>query len=302
MKIAVLISTYNGEKYLRKQLDSIIRQKGCDVEIYIRDDGSKDSTMQILDEYKAKGLIQVYHESNSNNLGPAKSFLYMLHNIKGYQYYAFSDQDDLWDSDKLEIAIHSLESIQKPALYCCNARIIDENDNTNGEFAYRKKNSITLANEVCMGGALGCTMVMNSQLASIIQSNSIPSKMIMHDCFIQAVCGAIGGKTIFDMKSHMGYRQHGANVVGVKTGKLNGLKYRINFLLSPRKVSIADQCQEILDLYHESIPLKNIEFLQMVANYKTNTIKRIKLSLNKDLYIQGIDNIFIRLSLLLGKR
>ena len=125
MKIAVLMSTYNGHKYLDKQLKSIAEQTVVNhLTLYIRDDGSKDDTFDIIDKWKNKINIVLYKEKNA---GPAMSFwqLLMKSEVKA-DYYAFCDQDDVWDKDKIEKGIEKLKgSIQ---LYACNCRIIDEKD------------------------------------------------------------------------------------------------------------------------------------------------------------------------------
>ena len=98
MKVLVLMSTYNGEKYLREQIDSILGQRGVEVSLLVRDDGSTDATLTTLDEYKESGRLDYYC---GNNLGPARSFMHLLQNAPASDFYAFSDQDDKWMDDKL---------------------------------------------------------------------------------------------------------------------------------------------------------------------------------------------------------
>ena len=124
--ILVLMSTYNGEKYLKEQIDSILAQKNVEVTIRVRDDGSTDGTIRILEEYQKCGKLNWY---SSTNMGPAKSFLDLVYNAPlKYDYYAFCDQDDYWKEDKLYKAIERLEHFDdKPALYHCELEIVDEN-------------------------------------------------------------------------------------------------------------------------------------------------------------------------------
>ena len=94
MKVAVLMSSYNGEKYIRPQIDSILAQEGnFELSLFVRDDGSTDKTQAILQEYAQKRKLTWY---TGNNLGPARSFMDLLKKCKGFNYYAFADQDDYW--------------------------------------------------------------------------------------------------------------------------------------------------------------------------------------------------------------
>ena len=93
-KVQVLLSTYNGEKYLKEQLDSIIAQKGVDVHILARDDGSKDDTIKILEGYENIDIIK------GSNIGVCKSFFELINKSGEYDYYSFADQDDVWDCDR----------------------------------------------------------------------------------------------------------------------------------------------------------------------------------------------------------
>ncbi len=92
--IVVLMSTYNGEKYIREQLDSIFNQEGIDVKVVVRDDGSKDTTHAILDEYKKTHELVWY---TGENLKSARSFMDLIYQAPESDYYAFADQDDYWD-------------------------------------------------------------------------------------------------------------------------------------------------------------------------------------------------------------
>ena len=114
-KVLVLMSVYNGGKYLAVQLESIASQEGIDVSLYIRDDGSKDNSETIIREYAEKLSIFYYRE---NNIGPAGSFMRLIELAEDkYDYYAFSDQDDFWEKDKLYTAVRQLKDEHKrPAL------------------------------------------------------------------------------------------------------------------------------------------------------------------------------------------
>ena len=118
MKVCVLISTYNGERFLEEQIASIIAQKGVEVDILVRDDGSSDMTCSLLERWQKEGKLKWY---KGENLGFARSFMNLLKTASGYDYYAFCDQDDIWLEDKLQRAVAALEKIEdKVKLYCSN--------------------------------------------------------------------------------------------------------------------------------------------------------------------------------------
>ena len=125
-KVAVLMSTYNGEKYLREQIDSILAQEGVDVTLYIRDDGSSDSTIEIINEYLTKtNRIKFYI---GENIGVGNSFMQLVYDCpEDYDYYAFSDQDDIWLTEKMQVAVDSLKEYSNPFLYCSNQILVDKN-------------------------------------------------------------------------------------------------------------------------------------------------------------------------------
>ena len=155
-KVNVLMSTYNGERYLKEQLDSILNQIGVEVDLLVRDDGSTDDTIKILEDYKKNNLLDWY---SGSNLKPAKSFMDLLKNSKKSDYYAFADQDDYWEPIKLQNALKRLEknTSNNGKLYMSVLNVVDENL----KFLYKSKipSKVTLKNEMIKNYATGCTMV-----------------------------------------------------------------------------------------------------------------------------------------------
>ena len=119
--VLVLMSTYNGEKYLREQLDSILKSTGVEVNVLVRDDGSTDSTVDILKEYTSSGKLSYYVDKN---VGPAQSFRNLVEACdKNYFAYAYADQDDIWGEEKLFVAVSEISDAEKekvgPILWYC---------------------------------------------------------------------------------------------------------------------------------------------------------------------------------------
>ncbi len=300
-KIIVLMSTYNGEKYLRQQIESILNQKDCMIELFVRDDGSSDTTINILDEYRELNQLSWY---SGEKLGAAKSFYDLLLRASGCEYYAFADQDDIWDEDKLYNAINALKKYEsEPAIYYSNARITDEHGNDVGINTYKVKQNVNFEGFVCSGGALGCTMVLNRKLRQIAINGGMPDKIIMHDDYLTSLNLSLEGRVIYDHAPHMSYRQHNNNVIGIPTNLKQAIQSRYQTFVTPVKVSIAEQTFDIIERFNELIPHKNIKFLYKVAHYRNKLLNRVYLAFHfKTKYVSLKSSVYIRLGLLCGKR
>lgn len=301
MKIAVLMSTYNGEKYLVKQISSIINQQGSFIiDLWVRDDGSSDKTKKILTWYEKKGKLKWYE---GNNIGPAQSFLYLIKHCTNYDYYAFADQDDYWKPNKLLNALEKLSRNNGPQIYFSNALLVDDKLNSLGRNVYKKKPSIDFKTITCAGGILGCTMVFNKELAYYIQKKDLPEFVIMHDFYIAELCSAIGGKITYDKYPSMMYRQHSNNVIGVSKGIKKTIKERFQDIFSKPIVCIDVQAQEILNLYEKEISEDNVIWLKRISRYRSNFICRLLLACSRQTrYINNNMSLKYRLTILLGNR
>lgn len=279
-KIAVLMSTYNGEKYLRAQIDSILNQKGdFNLCLIVRDDGSKDNTQNILEEYRSSGKLEW---CSGENVKTALSFLTLIKNNPGYDYYAFADQDDYWDDDKLQIGLDILKrKNEMPTLYFCNTEYVDKDLASIGGKTYNRKPQLDFFSVLLAPGFLGCTMIFNAKLAEIIQVRDLPSKASMHDSFLAKVCLSNGGEIIYDPTSHMKYRQHGGNVIGSTKGKFDAIKRRIGTINKKNDIGVAEDAHEILLLYSDNIGRNKKEWIEQLARYKEGVMNTIRLALSR---------------------
>ncbi|MDE6189347.1 MAG: glycosyltransferase family 2 protein [Clostridia bacterium] len=215
--VAVLLSTYNGEKFLKEQLDSILNQSGVAVELFIRDDGSKDSTLEMLATYVEK--FNNIHLLIEENVGVGNSFMKLLYSVgSGYDYYSFADQDDIWEENKLFEAVTMLAQSDK-VLYASNQECVDKYGNSLG-LRYGIDSAIHLdAIAILEKNTLaGCTMVFKGDFYDIITNiNCRPSEELLrnriHDVWL-AMTASINGGIIYDERSFIKYRQHENNVVG----------------------------------------------------------------------------------------
>ncbi len=219
-KIAIFMSTFNGERYVGKQLESLAKQNTeSEIDLYIRDDGSTDKTDEIINYWKRK--INIYYYKGKN-CGPAKSFweLFLNDDIQA-DYYAFCDQDDIWDSDKIEVAIKHLKG--DTHLYASNCRIIDQDDNLIEKRRIEKSPGFLVQQLFVCGATQGCSMVFTKELRDFIFSKKI-SCVPMHDLIV-LLYSASFGRVYWDNEPHFSYRYHANNVVAKGNKKMITRKY-----------------------------------------------------------------------------
>ena len=217
-KVCVMLSAYNGEKYLPRQLDTLAAQTGVDMRLYVRDDGSKDSTSRILREYRDRGVIDKIIEDGKGNLGFADSFYTLVREADpDCDYYAFCDQDDEWDPDKLAAACSVLDGADasRPALCFGRYRVIDRNGKVKqkkGLKFYRFFPEYAFEELFSMNFTYGCTCVFNAKAREYYLRYEI-GEIRFHDWTINVICTGLGS-VYFDPQPHMSYRLHESNCFG----------------------------------------------------------------------------------------
>ena len=272
LKIIILLSSYNGEKYLKAQLDSLFSQSYKNFEIIVRDDGSKDKTLEILKSYDIQLL------SSNKNLGVKSSFetllKYAFENSNA-KYFMFCDQDDVWNQDKIELTLQKMYEMEKlykniPLLVHTDLEVVDENLYTiNSSFMklqnlYESKNRLN--NLLIQNTITGCTMMINRDLAKICLPMS--SNAIVHDWWIGLVASFFG-KIGYLPQSTIKYRQHTSNTIGAKG-------FDIGFVLKSisKKVSLGrniSQSKGFFQQFKNELDEDTIEMLQEFISLEQKT-------------------------------
>ena len=302
-KVVVLMSTYNGDRYLENQIESLLAQEGVKVDILARDDGSSDKTPEILEEYKNSNTNFGYYVGK--NFGPAGSFLDLMKHAPEADFYALCDQDDTWLPDKLKIAVEAInKEINKsktgtPILYYGMPRFADNDGNLlKGPKGIYEK-SLDFPACLIKSNSTGCTMVFNMALLELINSKT-PGPITMHDEWLHKVCLAVGGILIYDEDVHILYRQHGGNTIGGQLSLQKVLKRYWKTVTEPD--CIRSKCiKSVLDCYRDEMRPENCEMAEKVAFYKESIRNRIELLFYKDIKTEYPKrNIMFKLAVLLG--
>jgi len=233
MKIEILLSVYNGEKYLAEQIQSVINQTNKDWILTIRDDGSNDNSLKIIknfcDKYPEKISLK---KDKLGNIGTAKSFYLLILNSKE-EYLMFCDQDDVWLENKIEFSIAEMQKkerekgINTPLLFFTDLKVVDENLNTisNSFFDFSGiifKENLKFSDIAVRNSVTGCTVLMNkSAIKSVLPINI---KTEMHDIWY-ALCVAKNGYVFGSKEVSILYRQHLQNTIGAKKKKKFALSF-----------------------------------------------------------------------------
>lgn len=235
--VDILLSTYNGELYLDKLLDSILNNSYKDVRIIIRDDGSKDDTKNILNNYyqNNKDRIRLI-DDNKGNLGSTSSFSELLNYVEG-DYFMFCDQDDIWCENKIALSLDTIKktenehSLDTPCLIFTDLYVTDSNLNiiSDSFIRYNKLDPKVIDNvtkTLSISVAAGCTMMMNKACLKYIKN--IPD-FITHDFWTIIMIAKYGFIKYIDKPTIL-YRQHGNNVIGANIAGYKYMLYKIKKL------------------------------------------------------------------------
>ncbi len=271
------MSTYNGERFLMEQLRSIYAQKGVEVDILVRDDGSQDSTQALLRQEQERGKLKWY---GGQNMKPARSFLNLLKCADdNADLYAFSDQDDVWDEDKLMVAANAIGGETRPALYFCQTRLVDERLNDLPQIRISPK--LTYGEALVYQFVGGCTMVFNGALRRIVNQYT-PEYLRMHDMWVYDIALAVGAKVVFDPVSHIKYRQHTGNSIGQTASVWHQWKERLQRMHRREHIRLRT-AQELLKGYAGQMTPANRKLTERIVEYRASLGKKLPLLFSPEL-------------------
>lgn len=245
-KIAILMATYNGEKYICQQIDSILSQICTDWELYIHDDGSTDNTIAVIESYVEKYPDKIHLIDGKSTGGAKYNFFYLFGQVEA-PYYMTCDQDDVWLEKKIELTYDKMLTIEDkadvPCLVYTELRVVDSELNTiadtMSEYQSLDCHKRTINQFILQNSVTGCTMMVNRALRDKMLHITDIDNTIMHDWWA-ALVAAQFGKTAFIDEPTILYRQHGDNSLGALG--INKLSYIV------RRVWQKKQIQESMRL------------------------------------------------------
>lgn len=284
-KILIMMATYNGEKYLREQLDSIINQTVTDWELIIRDDNSLDQTVDIVKEYIARDRRIQLIQNDSEFHGAYYNFFGLINAVraqeKAYDFYMFADQDDIWDRDKLELLQNFYHEVhaQGPTMIYADMRIIDSyGEETSSSMdqlmgiSYTNPITAYMAHKV-----YGCNTFFNHDLFSIlprISNDAAELAYLSHDNFTTKVA-ALKGNVYFYSETVMGYRRYGSNVTS---------KHEYNFKMSriiKRLSKVNDLAKDHASTYKQTLATINLMKEEKLTDHQATFIKTVEKIIRK---------------------
>ena len=284
-KVTVLMSTYNGEKFIQEQLDSIFTQKLVDIVLVVRDDGSTDNTKKILIENQRQHTNMIIIDDGMN-MGACKSFLGLINQNYDSDYFALADQDDIWDEDKLIVAINQI-ALEEPTLYFSNLRLVDsENNFIRNSHSNQQTNSRNYA-FLSVPLPTGCTVVYNKALSNIVSKYPVENYS-MHDTFLYNVA-CIFGKVIYDYEPHINYRLHGNNVVGALNFNcsMDGIKRELKYIFEKKRIRSVN-AEILYNRYSEILCAEDLLKISKVINYRESFLATLRLLLDGDFKPDGL--------------
>jgi glycosyltransferase involved in cell wall biosynthesis len=236
VNVAICLATYNGAKFLREQLDSIMKQTFDNWHLYIRDDGSTDGTVKIIEEYEFRYPSQITFLDEIPGGGSSeKNFFTIINWVTKHvnpNFYMLSDQDDVWYPNKVEMSVKQMLTENEPCVVHTDLAIGDENLNIINDSFIKVSNLKPKYNDlshlIIQNNVTGCTMLWNRQLNALIRSDRI-NEINMHDWWIALVAASFG-KIKFINEATLIYRQHSNNVVGAK--KVGSFTYIMDKLMN----------------------------------------------------------------------
>lgn len=235
-RVAVLLATYNGAQYCAAQIVSILWQRDVIVHIFVRDDGSSDSTSEIVESLAEKFPDQITLIDNGGvSTGSANGNFFALLaalDASSYDFVAFADQDDVWTPDKLIRAVYRLRAENAHGY---SSDLIAYDDRTNSAWVLRKSGRAADLDYLFQGGSAGCTYVLTSHATEIVANVMMNAPAFCpdpsHDWIVYAICRSRGLAWVRDQGSEILYRQHGGNQYGASKG-LNELKAKLRLVRS----------------------------------------------------------------------
>jgi glycosyltransferase involved in cell wall biosynthesis len=304
MSIQVLMSTYNGEKYIAKQLESILLQTYQNISVLIRDDGSQDGTIRCIQEFSCRypDKIQLIM---GDNIGVKRSFFELLKNAdSNCTYFSFCDQDDVWLEHKLLDTFTSMKLVEnhQPIMYFTSTYLTDSQLSKLRIWPQSPQRSPSFYNALIENIAVGTTMTINSRARELLLSKKPDTdKLIMHDWWFY-ICISAFGNVIYNAKPSVLYRQHDGNLIGGNKTIFHLLLRKLrSYKVNKRKKLLHQQASEFMKCYGFELDSEKKLQLALFLSSREKVYSRLKYLYKCELYRQSvIENLLFKWLIAIG--
>lgn len=301
LHVTVLLATYNGSRFLPAQLESLARQTRRPDCIVVRDDGSSDDSLAIVQEWAHSEQI-VCQVIAGPNMGPAGSFLTAAGLAGTSDIFFFCDQDDVWLDDKIERAVRWLDqsNCDMPMLYASRLEVVDQ-DLTRMRYSELPVH-LSFESAACESLLTGCTMAFNSAFRELLR-RSVSKAVLMHDWWCYLLATGVEGATLFyDDRPTILYRQHSSNAVGAGPTGLKLLKARLQNYFGNKQSSRFKQLQEFHRIYHDVLSLSAGVTIDELVAARTSPWRRMRVAFTIPIKRQKFSSILTtRVSILTNR-
>jgi len=294
-KLCVLLSTYNGERFLREQLDSIAAQTLVPHMLMIRDDGSSDRTFDIIEEFRSRSQIDIVL-FRGENVGPQISFRILMNYAADTDADVFflCDQDDIWEANKVELFCHEFSQLDSPELVFSRQLLVNENNVPIGLSSPVRR--VGFGNALIENVVTGCSAAFNRACLEVaredIESVSKRTIVSMHDWWLYIVASAFGKVIYIDLPLTR-YRQHDGNVVGKSSSVYSRFFKRIRRFLKGGKHKISYNSSVVLDVFGQDLNKANLIVASLVASSRSDVTSRLRLTCSIKCWRQSYADQFL---------
>ncbi|HOP11093.1 MAG TPA: glycosyltransferase family 2 protein [Oscillospiraceae bacterium] len=302
-ELAILMATYNGEKFLAEQLDSLLRQDFQNWTLLVSDDGSKDGTITLLRDYAGRFPDKIRLIEKEKPSGGAKqNFFFLTRQAEGYRYIMYCDQDDIWKPEKIRLALEKMKALENgspdtPCLVHTDLEVVDENLGLIApsfiQYSGLNPRRNALSQLLTQNVVTGCTMMINRALWKWASVPTEEDSILMHDWWFALIASA-AGKIGFIPQPLILYRQHGGNAVGAKDGRgLRAVLYHLkNFNYKKHRQALIDtmiQAGQLLKLPNLQLDEREKNMLRDYANgAQTGKLRRIYITFKYRIWKSGL--------------
>lgn len=299
-RVAILLSVHNGTNYLRNLLESLCRQTHP-IELIVRDDGSTDDTVPLIETYTNRLPITIL---KGQNLGFTRSFFKLIDSAPaGVDFAGFCDHDDVWEPAKVERAVEQLSGAgtgDTPRMYCSRLKVVDERLRFVGLSNLPRK-PLGFRNALVENVATGCTMLLNAPAVRLLKEMPPGELEVIYDAWTYLVISAFG-EVLFDDQAHILYRQHRQNVIGMRLGlrqwppRLRRSFKRLRFpVFFPTALAFYER-------YGDRMPGEKRKILETYLFDRRTVTRRLTLLKRTGIYRQGrLDQAILWLLVAIGR-